>query len=132
MPNMYQPSTIEGPVTFQANGAIGQGIRVKVDSTLDATTGQVTVSIAGAADKSIGTARDAAVDNGQVTVLPISGVSGVYVSAGAVALGSLVKGTAAGKVDDAVGTGEHLGIALNAAAAVDEWVLVMHSPNMTG
>lgn len=93
--------------------AIGQGVRVKLDSSGN-------ISAAGATDAWIGTT---------VSPIPASGTGSVrlrnapgthlFVASAAISAGALLYATASGKVDDAAGTSNFTGFQAEVAAGAD-------------
>ena len=101
--------------TFRAAAAIGQNLRVKVDS-------DARVSVAAAGDSDVGvTAREAFAENAEIPVdlCTLEGTA-IYIAAGTIAAGAKVYGAAAGKVSANATSAVPIGIALFGASADQE------------
>ena len=115
---MTRPATVDTPeATFIASVDFPVAfLRAKLN-----TDG--TVSVAGAADLSRGSAREACSAGQPVTVVRNQAPEAVYVSSGAIAIGAAVYGAAAGKVGT-TNTGEKIGLARTATTAADQRIIV--------
>ena len=105
---------------FVCGGAIGQFLRVKTPAALAA---------AGATDVEIGTIEEAALAIYDVRAVRLRTAQGSckMVAATSFAVGATLYGAAGGMVDD-VDNGNRIGIALEAATALNDVVEVMRSP----
>ena len=109
--------------TFTADEAIAQHLRVKLDSD-----GRVTV--AGLADKEVGTAMTAAYAAGDVITVKLRTGAGTHkmVAIEALAVGATVYTEANGKVQDtAAATSFQVGTALEAATADGDVIEVLYN-----
>ena len=109
--------------TFTADEAIGVHVRVKLDSD-----GRVT--IAGLADKEIGTTVTPAFAAGDSVTVRLRTAQGTHkmIAIEALAVGAIVYTEAAGKVQDtAASTSFQVGIALEAAAADGDIIEVLYN-----
>jgi len=109
--------------TFEASAAIPKYARVKIAADR-------TISIAGLADKDIGTALEAAFDAGDMVPVKFRTGAGTekMIAAGAVTAAAAVNTAASGKVDDAAtATGFLVGTALEAATADGDVIEVLRN-----
>lgn len=108
--------------TFTTAAAIDQHLRVKLDST-----GKV--SLAGIADKDIGTLEQESFADGDVRAVRLSSAVGTRkcVAAAAITRGARVFTAAAGKVSNTAATAFQYGTALEAAAADLDVIEVLHT-----
>lgn len=105
--------------TFEAGGAIAQDLRVVLGSG-------GTVTVAGAADREVGTAVRPSFASGENIAVDLASLEGtsVVVASGAIAIGASVYGAASGKVGT-TDTGSPVGVALTAAAADGDRIEVL-------
>ena len=109
--------------TFTANGALGRNVRVKVTSA--SATLPIQVEVAGANDPAIGVTEYAAAD-GETVVVAFYGGRSMHMTAAAVlAAGAAVYGAAAGKVQGTGAARTIIGVAAEAATAVDDIIVVI-------
>ena len=109
--------------TFEADEAIAENLRVKLDSD-----GKVTV--AGLADKEIGTAVTPAFAAGDNVTVRLRTAAGTHkmIAIEALAVGATVYTEANGKIQDtAASTSFQVGIALEAAAADGDVIEVLYN-----